>query len=98
MGKFILFGMMYSLPICIAGIAYARWVGKKIYRVPDPVDNNLLIDRPYTKEELNSYSDIISDKDIPSTFLAFLPIGLPIFLILLNTLAKANWNGRGYIT
>jgi len=89
MGKFILLGLLFSLPISIAGIFYARWVGKKIYRVPNPLDNGSLIDRPYTQEELNSYSGVINDKDIPSTFLSFLPIALPIVLILLNTLAKA---------
>jgi GntP family gluconate:H+ symporter len=97
MGKFILLGLLFSIPISIAGIIYARWVGKKIYRVPDPNDNSMLIDRPYTEEELKRDIGIINEDDIPSAFLAFLPIALPIFLILLNTVAKATGMADGTV-
>jgi GntP family gluconate:H+ symporter len=97
MGKFILLGLLFSVPISIAGIIYARWIGKKIYRVPDPNDGSLLIDRPYTDEELKNDPGIINGDEIPSTFLSFLPIALPIFLILLNTMAKATGMADGTI-
>lgn len=97
MGKFILLGLLFSIPISIAGIIYARWVGKKIYRVPDPNDNSQLIDRPYTEEELKIDTGIINEDDIPCAFLAFLPIALPIFLILLNTVAKATGMSAGTV-
>lgn len=88
LGRFIILGLIFSIPISIAGLLYARWVGKKIYKVPDPNDMNILIDRHYTKEEL-AVEDLNENEELPSTFLSFLPILLPIILIIINTIAKA---------
>lgn len=88
LGKFIIIGLIFSVPISIAGLLYARWVGGKIYKVPDPNDMNVLIDRHYTKEEL-AVEDINVNEELPSAFLSFLPILLPIALIVINTIAKA---------
>ena len=88
LGKFIALSLLASVPIAISGVLYAKWIGKKLYKVPDPNDSSVLIDRPYTKEELNG-SMSISDAGLPSTAMAFAPILIPIVLILLNTISSA---------
>ena len=30
----ILAGLIFAIPIVIAGVLYAKWVGKKIYQLP----------------------------------------------------------------
>ncbi len=88
LGKYIILSLIASVPIAISGVIYARWVGKKLFKLPDVHDSSILIDRPYTKEEAAG-SDDISEEGLPSTFMAFAPILIPILLILLNTIATA---------
>ncbi|MHC1691452.1 MAG: GntP family permease [Sphaerochaetaceae bacterium] len=88
LGKFIIISLIASVPIAISGVFYARWVGKKLFKLPDPNDSSILIDRPYTKEEMAEVSNI-SEEGLPSTFISFAPIIFPILLILLNTIASA---------
>lgn len=86
-GLFMVYSLIAAIPITIAGLMYARWVGKKIFRLPDPEDSSLLIDRPYTKEELGN-GETYSEEGLPGTFISFAPILIPIVLILLNTVGK----------
>ena len=88
LGRFILYGLIAALPISISGLIYAKWVGKKLFKLPDPNDSSVLIDRPYTEAEL-AETVTISEEGLPSTFMAFAPILIPIVLILLNTIANA---------
>lgn len=88
LGKHIILSLIASIPIAISGVIYAKWVGKKLFKLPDVHDSSILIDRPYTKEEAAG-SDDISEEGLPSTFMAFAPILIPIILILLNTIATA---------
>jgi GntP family gluconate:H+ symporter len=88
LGKFIMFGLIAAVPISISGLIYAKWIGKKLFKLPDPNDSSVLIDRPYTQEEL-AETVTISEAGLPSTFMAFAPILIPIVLILLNTVASA---------
>jgi GntP family gluconate:H+ symporter len=88
LGKYIILSLIASIPIAISGVLYAKWVGKKLFKLPDVNDSSILIDRPYTKEEAAGSVDI-SEEGLPSTFMAFAPILIPIVLILLNTIATA---------
>ncbi|MDX9916158.1 MAG: GntP family permease, partial [Sphaerochaeta sp.] len=88
LGKYIVLSLIASVPIAISGVVYAKWVGKKLFKLPDVNDSSILIDRPYTKEEAAGSVDI-SEAGLPSTFMAFAPILIPIILILLNTIASA---------
>ena len=88
-GKFILISLLASVPITVAGVFYARWVGtKKVFKLVDPDDSSKLIDRPYTKEEMATTANI-STEGLPSAFISFAPIVFPILLILLNTITSA---------
>jgi len=86
-GKFMLYSLTASIPLVIGGLLYAKWVGKKIFKLPHPTDSSLLIDRPYTAEELTITTEI-SGKNLPGTFISFAPILIPIVLILLNTVSN----------
>jgi len=89
LGKFILISLLASVPITVAGVFYARWVGtKKVFKLVDPDDSSKLIDRPYTKEEMATTANI-STEGLPSAFISFAPIVFPILLILLNTITSA---------
>ncbi len=86
-GKFILLGIVISLPMAIAITLYSKYIGKKIYQLPDETGEGW-VRPPYQKPVY----DITSDeerRDLPSAFLSFTPIVLPIILILLNTVLSA---------
>ena len=74
LGRVILFGLIAAIPASLAGLFWATKIAKKY-----PIESDV--------EE--SYSDIVGKYGkLPSTFLSFLPIVLPIVLILLKSLAE----------
>ncbi len=83
-GVFMLYSSIAAIPISLAGLAYSKWVGNKIFKLPSVEDSSVLIDRPYTPEELET-TDTMDSEGLPSTFISFAPILIPIVLILLNT-------------
>lgn len=86
-GSFILLGIVISLPMAIAVMIYSKYIGKKIYQLPNEAGDGW--ERPpYQKPIYDVISDE-KDKNLPSAFLAFLPIILPIVLILINTVLTA---------
>lgn len=86
-GQFILLGIVIALPMAFVTMLYGKFLGKKIYQLPD--ENGDGWERPpYQKPIYDIISDE-KDKKLPSAFLAFLPLLLPIVLILLNTVLSA---------
>ncbi|HRY79061.1 MAG TPA: GntP family permease [Spirochaetia bacterium] len=74
LGRVILFGLIAAVPASLAGLFWATKVAKKYQIEPDVEE---------------SYSDIVKKYGkLPSTFLSFLPIVLPIVLILLKSVAE----------
>lgn len=74
LGKVILLGLIAAIPASLAGLLWATKVAKK-YQIDSDVHE--------------SYSDIVKKfGKLPSTFLSFVPILLPIVLILLKSLAE----------
>src|SRR3712207_6414878 len=68
----------------IAGLIYAKYIGKKIYQIPGNEDDEWL--RPEYQKPVY-YSEMEDDnKNLPSTFRAFAPIIIPIILILISTI------------
>jgi GntP family gluconate:H+ symporter len=73
LGKVILFGLIAAFPASLAGLLWARKVGARYDIKPD------------AKETI---SDLAARYDrLPNAFLSFVPILLPIFLILLKSVA-----------
>lgn len=74
LGKVILLGLIAAIPASLAGLLWATKVAKK-YQIDSDVHE--------------SYSDIVKKfGKLPNTFLSFMPILLPIVLILLKSVAE----------
>ena len=86
-GQFILLGIVISFPMALAIMFYSKYIGKKIYQLPDESGEGW-VRPPYQKPVYDITSDEES-RNLPSAFLAFTPIVLPIILILLNTVLSA---------
>ncbi|MDR2478173.1 MAG: GntP family permease, partial [Treponema sp.] len=86
LGKFILISLAASIPMVICTTLYAKWLGRRIYQVPSADGEGW--DRPPYQEPV--YGGILAEeKDMPNAFVSFLPIVLPIILILLGTIFNA---------
>lgn len=74
LGKVIIYGLIVAIPAALAGLFWALKVAKKYNIEPD------------IKE---SYSEIVKKYGkLPNTFLAFLPIVLPLILIFMKSIAE----------
>lgn len=94
-GKFILLSLVLSLPMAIACIAYARlYLSKKYYRIPN--DEGEIVELPYQDPDYeNAFS--MDVKGLPGTLESFLPLIVPIVLILINTVASALGKTEGFM-
>ncbi|MDL2311078.1 GntP family permease [Peptostreptococcaceae bacterium OttesenSCG-928-C18] len=82
-GSVILWGIVVSIPMMIAVIAYAKYMGKKIYQLPTEDGQDWI--RPENREELENEEIEYNYENLPGAVRAFAPIIVPIILILLNT-------------
>jgi gluconate:H+ symporter, GntP family len=86
-GSVLLFGIIVAIPMTIAGIAYAKYIGNKLYRIPSEDGETYEIYDDKEKPQL-TYSDTNFDEEgLPSAFMSFAPILVPIILILGNTVS-----------
>lgn len=94
-GKFILLSLVLSIPMAIACIAYARlYLSKKYYRIPN--DEGEIVELPYQEPDYeNAFS--MDVKGLPGTLESFLPLIVPIVLILINTVASALGKTEGFM-
>lgn len=92
LGQIILWGLILSIPPTIAGIIYSKYIGKKLYQLPAE-DGKGFVRKPYSAGEISKVENIdemFPDLDkLPSTFISFLPIVLPVILIFINTFCSA---------
>ena len=86
-GKFILLTIVLAIPMSIACIAYARmFLSKKYYRIPN--ENGEVVEVPYQEPDYdNAFS--MDTAGMPGPLVSFLPLIVPIVLILINTVATA---------
>jgi gluconate:H+ symporter, GntP family len=87
-GKMILWGMVFAIPVIAVGIIYAKWLGRKIYQIPteDGQDWERKEWRPELEKEEMSLE---GGENLPNAFLSFAPILAPVVLILFNTVLTA---------
>ncbi|SHF96677.1 predicted D-glycerate permease [Arenibacter palladensis] len=74
LGQVILFGLMTSVPALLVCILFAKKIGSKIFIDPSP---------KLTEEQINTQL-----KNAPSVFKSFIPIVVPIILIVLRSFAE----------
>lgn len=81
-GTVLLLGIICAIPMTLAGLTYAKHLGKKMYRIPteDGEGYTTEFNQAKTTEML-----IDENEKLPSGMMAFMPIVAPIVLILINT-------------
>lgn len=86
-GSIILWGILLAIPMTIAALIYAKYIGKKIYQIP--AEDGEGWTRPAYQEP--DYESVLDDnnKDLPSASMSFAPIIVPIILILIDTVTTA---------
>lgn len=95
-GEFILLALVLSIPMTIAAIIYARkYIAKKLNWIVNEKDEIV----PAPAGTVASDDAInLDEKNLPSTFSSFLPILLPVVLILINTVSTATKMTGGIFT
>lgn len=95
LGLVILFGIVVSIFTMIAGFLWAKFIGKRV-KIQEDIDNE-----EFFKNGLDVEEEEIEKKygKLPSTFMAFAPILIPIILIALGTIASfpGDLVGTGFI-
>lgn len=86
-GTTLLLGIVCAIPMTLVGLLYAKYIGKKQYKVPSEDGESYL-----TSEDLGSiaYDEaaatlIGTEEVLPSAVMSFMPIFVPIILILMKT-------------
>lgn len=96
-GMMILFGLIFGLPIMVVGLLYAKWLGKRIYQLPNETGNEF-----HRPSEISAYNEFLEladerQKELPSLLKSTMPILVPIILIFVNTtLAAMDLTGGFY--
>jgi len=83
LGIVMLFGFFISIVTVMAGYLWAKYIGKRV-EIQEDIDN-----REAYAQGLDTEVEDIQEKygQLPSTFMAFAPILIPIILIALGTVA-----------
>lgn len=87
LGQMIFWGMLFSIPVMIVGVFYAKWVGNKIYQLPNGDGSSW--ERPEVPKTMAEILELEESKNLPSLLNSIMPIFLPIVLIFMNTLVRA---------
>tara|TARA_R110001592_G_scaffold7745_18_gene42911 strand:+ start:857 stop:2308 length:1452 start_codon:yes stop_codon:yes gene_type:complete len=82
LGEYMMWGIIVSIPMMLLSMIYIRRVGKDYYRVPN---GEAWITNSADWANLEKVKET-DEKELPSNFLSFGPILIPIALILIDTL------------
>ena len=90
-GLMILWGLVFAIPVTIAGVMYAKWLGRKIPQVPtaDGLGWQRLAPGARPAQVAETAAAVEDERALPGTFISFAPIVVPVVLILLNTVLTA---------
>lgn len=89
-GKMVLAGIIFAIPITVAGVFYAKWLGKKIYQLP--TEDGIEWVRPDSYQSITSdnvQEGVIEEEKLPSPWVSFAPVIVPVVLIIFNTVLSA---------
>ena len=86
-GSFILLTIILALPMTIACIAYSRlYLSKKYYRIPN--EDGEVVEAPYREPDYDG-AFAMDMSGVPGALESFMPLLVPIVLILIKTVATA---------
>ena len=92
-GKYILLSIVLSIPMAIGCIAYARmFLSKKYYRIEN--EEGEIVEMPYQEPDYDN-AFAMDTEGLPSALVSFMPLIVPIVLILINTIASALGKTEG---
>lgn len=86
-GQMIIVGSLVSIPMLIVAVFYCKYIGNKIYQVPN--DNGTFDRKEFKQEYIKSMEELdtmIGEKKLPGLFISIAPIIIPLVLILTNTI------------
>ncbi len=88
-GQMIIAGAITSIPMLIVIVFYCKWIGKKIYQIPNDAGG---FDRMEYKEEyiksMDELEQMIGEKHLPGLAISIAPIVIPLILILSKTVLE----------
>lgn len=87
-GQMILIGVAMTIPLMLSSTVYSRWMGKKIYQIPqeDGTFRRMDYKKEYIKT-LDQLETIMDSKTLPGLLPSVAPILVPLLLILSKTVA-----------
>lgn len=94
-GSFILMTIVLSIPMAIGCVLYARmYLSKKYYQIVN--EDGEFVSMPYQEPDYSGAFNM-DDDNMPGTLEAFMPLLIPIILILINTVASASGATGGFM-
>lgn len=98
LGSMIGWSLLLAIPVAVATSFYAKYIGSKIYRMPDN-EGGFYVDPKQYQGVGEGWleADAEEDKNLPSAFMAFLPILLPVLLIVMGTVITALKLKGGFV-
>ena len=88
-GQMIMVGALISIPMLIIAVLYCKWIGKKIYQIPNDKGG---YDRMDFKEEyiksMDELDSLIGERNLPGLGMSIAPIVVPLVLILSQTICN----------
>ncbi len=101
-GVMILWGLALAAPVVVVNVAYARWIGRRLYQVPDPHGDGWIRVRDEAEarrvlglgDPPSGFAADVDETGLPSAARAFAPVVVPLVLIFANT-ALAALGARG---
>lgn len=82
----IIYGIVISIPMLLGVIIYAKYMGEKIWQIPDD-NNGWTRDKKY--QSTQKENSLYNEENLPTAFKSFVPIMVPIILILFGTISNA---------
>lgn len=96
-GQMIMIGAGISIPMLIVVVFYCKYIGKKIYQIPNE-DGHGYERKEFKKEYIKSMEEVeklVGEKNLPSFTASILPIIIPIVLIFVKTFWGLFGTGEG---
>lgn len=97
-GMMILMGAIVSIPMLLVIIPYCKWIGKRIYQIPQ---EDGTFDRKDYKEEyiktLDNVDQLISQKNLPGLWVSLAPIVVPLIMIFTKTIMNLTLLKSGIV-
>ena len=96
-GQMIMVGAGISIPMLIVVVFYCKYIGKKIYQIPNEGGHGYER-KEFKKEYIKSMEEVeklVGEKNLPSFTASILPIIIPIVLIFVKTFWGLFGTGEG---